>query len=67
MYKREARRMITKEQFLENTSQEELFCLIDEFKQRYNEEHYPHLHITDKQASAIVEQMIQGIKGSAWL
>jgi hypothetical protein len=62
---------MSKEVFLYNTTEEELFCLLHEFKVRlnelYEEEGKEEFIISDKDISVVSESMITAIKGSAWL
>ena len=63
--------MITKEEFLENTREEEIFSLVHEFIMRYNElmkeEHTQEILILDKDINIIAEQMITELKSQEWL
>jgi len=61
---------ITKEIFLYNTTDEEVFCVLHEFKERLNElrkEQDNKLVISDEEIGIIAEQMITATKGSRWL
>jgi len=64
--------MITSEQFLDDTKEEEVFALIHEFKERFNalmkEEHKSELPvILDADINCVAEQMITSIKSQVWL
>jgi DNA-directed RNA polymerase specialized sigma subunit len=62
---------ITKEQFLDNTTETELFCIIHEFKEKYNEmmreENKEELILLDEDIRVIAEHMITDIKSQVWL
>jgi len=62
---------ITKEQFLDNTREDEVFCVIHEFKEKYNEmmkeENKGELILLDEDIRVISEQMITDIKSQVWL
>jgi len=62
---------ITKEQFLDNTKENEVFSVIHEFKERYNEmmkeENKQELILLDEDIRVIAEQMITEIKSQVWL
>ena len=62
---------ITKEQFLDNTRESEVFSVIHEFKERYNkmmiEESKEELILLDEDIRVIAEQMITEIKSQVWL
>lgn len=62
---------ITKEQFLDNTTETEIFCIIHEFKEKYNEmmkeENKQELFLLDEDIRVIAEQMITDIKSQVWL
>lgn len=62
---------ITKEQFLDNTREREVFSVIHEFKERYNnlmkEENKQELILLDEDIRVIAEQMITEIKSQLWL
>lgn len=62
--------LITKEEFLNNTREEEVFSLIHEFLERYKETYKveaPYLRISDRDINVITEQMITDIKSQVWL
>ena len=61
--------MITKEQFLEDTTEEELFSLIHEALLRLNEERdtYQGLREADIDIGIVAEQMIKQIKNAEYL
>jgi len=63
--------MITKEEFLYNTKDDEVFCLIHEALSRLNElyaeEDKKPITILDKDIKVISEQMITNIKSQVWL
>lgn len=63
--------MITKEVFLGNTKDEEVFCVIHEALMRLNEllkeESKEKFVVLDKDIAVVAEQMITNIKGQVWL
>lgn len=71
--------MITKEEFLDDTTEEEVFCLIHEFKERVNKlveesreednsfKDTNFIDLTDEHIGIIAEQMITNIKSQMWL
>ena len=68
--------MITKEEFLDNTREKEVFSVIHEFKERFNEmvlcstekdKENKVLNVTDKEIGIISEQMITNIKSQMWI
>ena len=63
--------MITKEVFLDNTKDEEVFCVIHEALMRLNEllneEGKEKFVVFDKDIELVAEQMIANIKGQVWL
>ena len=58
--------MITKEEFLNNTNEEELFSILHEFKEWLKEE-FDEMNITDKAIYLISKQMIRLNKISVYL
>ena len=63
--------MISKEQFLDNTKEEEVFGVIHEFVTRYNEmmkeENKEPIVILDKDIGIISQTMITEIKSQVWI
>lgn len=66
--------MITKEEFIENTNEDEIFCLIEEFIVRVNEkikkkefEKDNFILLTDSQKIFIITKMIESIRKSIYL
>ena len=65
--------LITKEQFLDSTTEDEVFCLIvealawlKENRKKVNP-NYDDVIATDRELGTVTEQMITNIKGQVWL
>ena len=60
--------MISKEEFLQNTTEEEVFCIVEEFLERLKE-HRTSLDfiVLDKEKNKIIREMIRSAKESIYL